>query len=134
MYDIIPRYNYYLSIILLYLSDPSSPLSASNINATILNATSVNVSWTISYIPYTPESYTVYYNSTEDNKMTTYTVYTSETLEELLSLNNTSYSIVLRELSPFTMYQFIIVSSNSNGSNTTSPGFFTTEEDGMEFQ
>ncbi len=117
----------------LLFSDSSFPLSASNINATILNATSVNVSWTISYIPYTPESYTVYYNSTEDNNMTTYTVYTSETLEELLSLNNTSYSIVLRELSPFTMYQFIIVSSNSIGSNTSSPGFFTTEEDGWYY-
>ena len=120
---------------IFFHSGPSLPLSAININATVLNATSASVSWIISNISYTPESYTVYYykyNNTDDT-MSTNTLYTSEILEEFISLNNTSYNIVLSDLSPFRMYQFYIVSTNSEGNTSSSPRFFTTEEDSKNY-
>lgn len=108
------------------------PLAANSIKANIINSTSANISWITSYVSYTPELYTVHYFRDGENEefISSYSIRTSEILEEFVFLTNTSYSILLDNLSPYTTYLYYVVSCNTQGNTSSSIHMFVTAEDG----
>ena len=102
-----------------------------DITSNTLNSTSVNISWIITEVTYTPENYTIYYWALKCNQTVhAKTTNGSDILEEFVSLRNKVYFDILINLLPGTQYSYYIFSSNSIGKNVSENGTFYTNEKG----
>ena len=112
----------------LLISGPSLPFPALLIDSSVVNATAAEISWIIPNISYTPESYFVYYfkDDSKDTMRSSYSVHTSEILEEFMYLKNTRYSVFLTNLIPNTTYWYHVISYNSEGNISSSMKIFVT--------
>ena len=101
---------------------PSAPLQPSNVIYSSVNNT---IQWTVAWIAYTPETYTVHFGTSRDS-LTPFS-------QQLHSGNNftainLSFSVQLTELAAGTTYYYQVVVVNSVGSNQSIVQQFTTSE------
>ena len=116
-------------VISLLILGPNYPLKPTNILSSSINSTSVNVSWIIESVTYTPEIYTIYYwASTCDNNTYNTVVKGSTILEEFTKQTNTLYTAILIDLLPATNYNYYISSDNTYGHSNSLNKTFTTQE------
>ena len=116
-------------VISLLILGPNYPLKPTNILSNSINSTSVNVSWIIESVTYTPEIYTIYYwASTCDNNTYNTVVKGSTVLEELTKQTNTLYTAILIDLLPATNYNYYISSDNAYRQSNSLNKIFTTQE------
>ena len=94
--------------------------------------TSVNISWIVTGVTYTPENYTVHY-STSLNKLSNISdiVRGTTDINEFIELRNKTYSVVLTDLYPGVKYDYYISVINTVGRVNSSYSSFYTEETGM---
>ena len=92
----------------LLFSGPASPDAAANIESTATSFSTVTISWSVSRVAYTPETYTVVYgtNQLNLNQRSTTVVGASGT---------TRYSVELTQLQHSTLYYFQVESTNTIG-------------------
>ena len=93
------------------------------------NATSATVTWLITAISYTQESYYVIYGVASDSLVTN-----SDTVQSTINITDTNlaYSITLMELHPFTLYYYKVVATNSYSTTESLMDSFHTSEAGMD--
>ena len=104
-------------------------MKPTNILSSSINSTSVNVSWIIESVTYTPEIYTIYnWASTCDNNTYNTVVKGSTVLEEFTKQTNTLYTAILIDLLPATNYNYYISSNNTYGHSNSLDKTFTTQE------
>ena len=116
-------------VISLLILGPNYPLKPTNILSSSINSTTVNVSWIIESVTYTPEIYTIYYwASTCDNNTYNTVVKGSTILEEFTKQTNTLYTAILIDLLPATNYNYYISSDNTYGHSNSLNKTFTTQE------
>ena len=116
-------------VISLLILGPNYPLKPTNILSSSINSTTVNVSWIIESVTYTPEIYTIYYwASTCDNNTYNTVVKGSTVLEEFTKQTNTLYTAILIDLLPATNYNYYISSDNTYGHSSSLNKTFTTQE------
>ena len=100
-----------------------------NITSNTLNSTSVNMSWIVTEVTYTPENYTIYYWALKCNQTVHTKIITgSDILREFVSLRDKEYFDILINLLPGTQYNYYISSSNSIGKNTSKISTLYTNE------
>ena len=94
--------------------------------------TSVNISWIVASVTYTPENYTVHYK-TSLNKLSNISdiVRGTTDINEFIELRNKTYSIVLTDLYPGVKYDYYISAINTVGRINSNYSSFYTEETGM---
>ena len=97
-----------------------------------ITTTSVNISWVVTGVTYTPENYTVHYK-TSLNKLSNISdiVRGTTDMNEFIELRNKTYSVVLTDLYPGVKYDYYISAINTVGGNNTYYSSFYTEETGM---
>ena len=99
------------------------------LQTTDITNTSVNISWIVTGVTYTPENYTVYYN-TSLNKLSNISdiVRGTTDINEFIELRNKTYSIVLTDLYPGVKYDHYISTINTLGRvNSNGSSFYTIE-------
>ena len=93
---------------------------------------SATISFTITNVTYTPETYTVQYGTSSDNlNMTSNNTATGVgvgSMHSFITTMNQNYSIVLTGLSIDTTYYYQVVATNTIGNRTTGVFNFTTAE------
>ena len=94
--------------ILSLTSGPTVPDATTNIEPTVTSFSTVTISWSVSRVAYTPETYTVVYgtNQLNLNQRSTTVVGAS---------GATHYSVELTELQHSTLYYFQVESTNTIG-------------------
>ena len=99
---------------------------------TDITSTSVNISWIITAVTYTPENYIVHYNASF-NKLSNISdiVRGTTDINEFIELKNKTYSIVLTDLYPGVKYNYYISTINTVGRVNSNYSSFYTEEIGM---
>ena len=102
--------------------------------ATEITSTAVNISWIVTGVTYTPENYTVHYN-TSLNKLSKISdiVRGTTNINEFIELINKTYSILLTDLYPGVKYNYYISTINTVERINSSYSSFYTEETGMLF-
>ena len=106
-----------------------------DITSNTLNSTSVNISWIVTEVTYTPEIYTIYYWALKCNQTVhTKTTNGSDKLEEFVSLRDKEYFDILINLLPGTQYNYNISSLNSVGRNISKNNIFYTNEKGKGYR
>ena len=95
-------------------------------------STSINISWIVTSVTYTPENYTVHYN-TFLNKLSSISdiVRGTTDINEFIELRNKTYSIVLTDLYPGVKYNYYISTINTVERVISNYSSFYTEETGM---
>ena len=87
------------------------------------------MSWIITEVSYTPESYTIYYWALKCNQTVhAKTINGNDILEEFVSLRDNVYFDILINLLPGTQYNYNISSSNSEGKHISENSTFYTNE------
>ena len=104
---------------------PSSPRSVQDVESKNITPYEATIRWTVTYLEYTPEVYTVHYNGTADNILISARRESGSNFS--LSLNLT-LDTLLTMLDPGVRYTFYINATNSNGSNLSDIMEFTTME------
>ena len=92
---------------------------------------SANITFTITSVTYTPETYSIQYGISASNLDLTSDNVTSrgvDTVHSFIGLTNEVYSITLTGLTINTNYSFRVVAMNTNGSSSTDVFNFTTAE------
>ena len=86
------------------------------LRTTDITSTSANISWIVTSVTYTPENYTVHYN-TSLNKLGNISdiVRGTTDMNEFIELRNKTYSIILTDLYPGVKYDYYISIINSAG-------------------
>ena len=99
---------------------------------TDITSTLANISWIVTDVTYTPENYTVHYN-TSLNKLSNISdiVRGTTDINEIIELRNKTYSILLTDLYPGVKYNYYISTINTVGRVNSSYSSFYTEETGM---
>jgi netrin-G3 ligand len=122
--------NNYTNNITVTVKGPNHPLQPTHISTGSITNTSVNISWTIESVTYTPETYTVHYwaMKCDNNNMYNITDSSSYILDEFVRETNTSYITTLHDLLPFINYTYYISSSNTIGKNDSHEITFTTNQ------
>ena len=116
-------------VISLLILGPNYPSKPTNVLSSSINSTSVNVSWIIESVTYTPEIYIIYYwASTCDNNTYNTVVKGSTVLEEFTKQTNTLYTAILIDLLPAANYNYYISSDNIYGYINSLNKTFTTQE------
>ena len=116
-------------VISLLILGPNYPLKPTNILSSSIYSTSINVSWIIESVTYTPEIYTIYYwASTCDNNTYNTVVKGSTVLKEFTKQTNTLYTAILIDLLPATNYIYYVSSNNTYGYINSLNKTFTTKE------
>ena len=97
-----------------------------------ITSTSVNISWIVTDVTYTPENYTVHYN-TSLNKLSNNSEIVKGTtdMNKFIKLRNKTYSIVLTDLYPGVKYNYYISTINTVGRVNSRYNSFYTEETGI---
>ena len=108
---------------------PNAPLI---LRTSDITSTSVNISWIVTSVTYTPENYTVHYK-TSLNKLSNISdiVRGTTDINEFIELRNKTYSIVLTDLYPGVKYDYYISTNNTRGTVNSSDNSFYTNETGM---
>ena len=111
---------------------PGHPNFPVILKTTDITSTSVNISWIITSVTYTPENYTVHYN-TSLNKLSNISdiVRGTTDMNEFIELRNKTYSIVITDLYPGVKYDYYISAINTVGRVNSSYSSFYTKETGM---
>ena len=94
-----------------------------------ITPTSVNISWIVTDVTYTPENYTVHY-STSLNKLSNISdiVRGTTDINAFIELRNKRYSIVLTDLYPGVKYNYYISTINTVGRvNSSYSNFYTID-------
>ena len=94
---------------------------------TDITSTSVNISWIVTGVTYTPENYTVHYN-TSLNKLSSISEIVKEStdINEFIELKNKTYSILLTDLYPGVKYDYYISTINTVGRVNSNGSIFYT--------
>ena len=80
-------------------------------------------------VAYTPETYTIHYGTIhDDHKFTSESVLGPTDLQSITSDRNVPYSMILKNLKPFTAYYYYIEAKNTEGETESTTGYFNTEE------
>ena len=101
------------------------------LETTDITSSSVNISWIVTSVTYTPENYTVHYK-TSLNKLSNISdiVRGTTDINEFIELRNNRYSVVLTDLYPGVKYDYYISTINTIGRVNSSYISFYTEEAG----
>ena len=101
----------------MFITGPSVPVAANSLESTVTSFSTVNISWTVSRVTYTQETYTVVYG-----------INRSHLNERSSSVNGTlvttSYSAELTWLRDSTQYYYQVESTNTVGSTYSEVGHF----------
>ena len=100
------------------MAGPRSPLAAASINSIVTSFSTATISWSVSRVAYTPETYTVVYGTNQINLDQRSTSVSGVT-------GVSGYSIELTQLQHGTVYYFQVESTNSIG--TTRSGIRSFE-------
>ena len=101
---------------------PSAPLQPSSVIYVGVNST---IQWTVLWIAYTPETYTVHFG-TSPGSLTNFSQQRQS--GDNFTATNLSFSVQLTGLSAGTTYYYQVVAVNSVGSNQSIVQQFTTSE------
>ena len=107
------------------IAAPSSPRSVQDIDSINITPHEATIQWTVPYLVYTPEVYTVHYNSTANNIQISARRESGSNFS--LSLNLT-LDTSLTMLDPGVRYTFYVNATNNNGSTLSDIMNFTTME------
>ena len=105
----------------------SAPNAPTNIRVTDVTSSSVAINWDVPFVQYTPETYTIRYNTSTGSGEST-----AVDGNENITLTDQSYSQQLVSLEPFTTYQFMIKATASGGTTSSENRIFTTAESGKQ--
>ena len=100
-------------------------------SSAVLNTTAVKIEWVVTSVTYTPETYTVHYQSLSCYHNGSASINGSTSLEVFTKLSNTQYSITIIGLMPGINYTYYIVSMNTEGHANTTNERFTLLETSM---
>ena len=102
------------------------------LKTTDITSTSVNISWIVTGVTYTPENYTVHYK-TSLNKLSNISdiVRGTTDINEFIELRNKTYSIILTDLYPGVKYDYYISAINIVRRVNSNFSSFYTNETGM---
>ena len=98
-----------------------------------VNSNSATVSWSVSSVSYTPETFTVYYGEADDdlsNSVSDNVMSEGQDDESFLTDMDRTYSATISSLTSGVMYYYQITSTNTVGSNLSVVGSLTTGESG----
>ena len=109
-------------LIVINFTGPSAPLQPSNVIYISVNST---IQWTVQWIAYTPETYTVHFG-TSPGSLTPFNQQRQS--GDNFTATNLSFSVQLTGLSAGTTYYYQVVTVNSVGSNQSDLQQFTTSE------
>ena len=106
---------------------PSLPIVPIILKTMDFTTTSVNISWIVTGVTYTPENYIVHYN-TSLNKLSSISdiVRGTTDINEFVELRKKTYSIVLTGLYPGVKYDYYITAINTVGRVNSSYSSFCT--------
>ena len=110
------------------IAAPSSPRLVKDIKSINITPHEATIQWTVPYLVYTPEVYTVHYNNTANNTLISARRKSGSNFS--LSLNlilNTSFTM----LDTGVRYTFYVNATNSHGSTVSDTMEFTTMETRM---
>ena len=99
---------------------PAVPLTATNIDSTITSFSTATISWSVSMVAYTPETYTVVYGTNQMNLNQR-----STTIHGITGVNQ--YSVGLTRLQHGTVYYFQVESTNTIGSASSETRSFDVQ-------
>ena len=113
------------SLYTIFFAGPSNPQKPVNTYFSNPLATSVNIIWTVSFIAFTPENYTVYYSQGSDSL-----IRMSETKEGSTNFTdrNMLFSLEVSGLLPGTIYFYQVNVSNSYGWTLSDIHIFATSD------
>ena len=96
---------------------PTAPVPTTNLDSTVTSFSVVTISWTVSRVAYTPETYTVVYGTSQSmlDQM-------SDSINS--TLDTTGYSVELSRLRDSTQYYYQVESTNTVGSTYSEVGSF----------
>ena len=115
--------NVFYHVICISALGPVSPEPPVDLLTDSVTTDSANISWIVTTIAFTPETYVVHYGTSMDML--------SNMSDPITGLSNFAtmnykFSITLTALTPNTMYFYRINSTNSNGSVLSQPANFIT--------
>ena len=101
------------------------------LKTTDITKSSVNISWIVTGVTYTPENYTVHYN-TSYNKLSNISAIVRGTtdINEFIELRNKTYSVLLTDLYPGVKYNYYISTINTVGRVISTDSMFYTIDGG----
>ena len=109
-------------LVVINFTGPSAPLQPSNVIYISVNST---IQWTVRWIAYTPETYTVQFG-TSPGSLTPFDH--QQQSGDNFTATNLSFSVQLTGLSAGTTYYYQVVAVNSVGSNQSDLLQFMTNE------
>ena len=107
---------------------PNRPI---NVTSIVLNTTSVRFEWVVTSVKYTPETYTVLYESLSCYHNGSISITGSTSVEVFTEESDTQYSVTVDDLMPGIKYNYYIVSRNTEGYANTANETFTLLETSM---
>ena len=105
---------------------PSSPLQPSNLTSTGVRHNRATIQWTVSWVAYTPENYTVHFG-TSPGSLTPFNQQRRQSGDNFTA-TNLQFSLQLTGLTAGTTYYYQVVAVNTVGSNASVEQSFTTTE------
>ena len=121
MHVFLLTYALYILVVINF-PGPSAPLQPSNVIYISVNST---IQWTLRWIAYTPETYTVHFG-TSPGSLTPFSQQRQS--GDDFTATNLPFSVQLTGLSAGTTYYYQVVAVNSVGSNHSDLQQFTTSE------
>lgn len=115
----------YFNILYVAMGPPNIPV-VTDVTTTPMSAI---VTWRVPIITFDHENYLVDYGIDMTIPLSTGEVTGNADLNTV----NDTFSVTITGLTPFTTYYYVVTATNSNGSTSTGPMTFTTDEAGMLF-
>ena len=110
----------------MFTTGPSAPSTPTILSSTI-GTRQATITWIVTSITYTPESYAILYGVANDSLSLR-----SSAVEGAVNLTavNQAYSITIMDLNPYTRYYYKIEASNSFASAESDTNTFQTNQAG----
>uniref|UniRef100_A0A1X7V2V0 Protein-tyrosine-phosphatase n=1 Tax=Amphimedon queenslandica TaxID=400682 RepID=A0A1X7V2V0_AMPQE len=118
----------YSNSINITVKGPGLPNKPINMTSVVLNTTSVRIEWVVTSVTYSPEIYTVHYESLSCYHNGSFSINGSTSVEVFTQESNTPYSLTIDGLKPGIKYTYYIASKNTEGHVNTTNGTFTLLE------
>ena len=115
----------------IFFTGPVLPNRPINVTSIVLNTTSVRFEWVVTSVTYTPETYTVLYESLSCYHNGSISITGSTSVEVFTEESDTQYSVTVDDLMPGIMYNYYIVSRNTEGYANTANETFKLLETSM---
>uniref|UniRef100_A0A1X7UYG7 protein-tyrosine-phosphatase n=1 Tax=Amphimedon queenslandica TaxID=400682 RepID=A0A1X7UYG7_AMPQE len=109
------------------IKGPSPPVQPQIVSVTTTPFTAT-ITWNVSAVSYTPESYTIMYNSDGFSNSTIANMTALDPPLAFITATNIQYTYTIQGLSSGIQYNYSIISNNTNGSNISIVDSFVTSD------